>query len=94
MITEVSIFYFIKNSIEEMIEAQPTKSITLQSHLINDLGLDSLDVMQLMVLVEDQFCIRLKKDEYPVINHLDTVECLVKFTESLIEKSEKNATRN
>ena len=36
--------------------------ITIESHFINDLGADSLDTVELVLELEDQFCIEIPDD--------------------------------
>lgn len=81
MSTTAEIYQFIKNQIEDKTGSE---AITMQSHLINHCGLDSIDVIEIMVEVENHYKINVPDYE---IQDLSTVESLVKLTELLILKS-------
>ena len=42
--------------------------ITADTHVINDLGFDSLDVMETVMELEDQFSIGVEEDDIPTLN--------------------------
>lgn len=42
----------------------PFHSITNDAHLSRDLGLDSLDIVDLVIQIEDMFCISIPDEEY------------------------------
>ncbi len=54
-------------------------TITMDSDLVNELGADSLDVMQMLTTVEDQFDLAITDEE---IVNLKTVGDVVKLIES------------
>ena len=81
MSNTANIYQFLKQLIEEK---TGTEAITMQSHLVNDCGLDSIDVIEIMVEVENHYKINVPDYE---IQDLNTVESLVKLTELLILKS-------
>jgi len=90
MSNTLTIYNFIKTAIKEITEGE-NPVITMQSNLVYDLKFDSLDTIKLIVLVEDHFKIKVN-DHF--IEHLDTVEAIVKLTESLIEKTQQNENGN
>lgn len=53
-------------------------SITLDTQIAEDLGADSLDVVDLLMSIEDEFEIEIPDDE---IENLKTVGALVKYIE-------------
>ena len=55
--------------------------ITLESHLIQDLGLDSFYVIDLIIDIETEFDIAIDNDQ---ISHFETVESVVKVIEEKI----------
>ncbi len=46
----------------------PVGEVTPDTHLINDLGFDSLDVMETVMELEDQFGIGVEEDDIPSLN--------------------------
>ena len=54
------------------------KDITPEASFANDLGADSLDVIDLVMSVEDEFSIEVPED---VIESLTTVDAVVRFIE-------------
>jgi len=57
-------------------------AITLESSVIDDLGADSLDVVDMVMSLEEEFDIEIPDEE---IETLKTVGDIVKFIESRIE---------
>lgn len=47
---------------------RPLESITLDSNIVKDLGADSLDVMDLALVVEESFTIAFDDDDYKRMN--------------------------
>ena len=45
----------------------PYHSITNDAHLSKDLGFDSLDIVDLVLQMEDMFCISIPDEEYQVL---------------------------
>lgn len=66
----------LKNSMPDMDMAE----VTRESNLLNDLGLDSLNMMLLAIVVEDEFKIRFDTGFQP-----ETVGDLCKFIEDGIK---------
>lgn len=54
-------------------------SITTDTHIQEDLGADSLDVMELMMTLGDEFDMQVDESE---VENLTTVGALVKFIEA------------
>eukprot|EP00696_Hemimastix_kukwesjijk_P007319 gnl/Hemi2/19266_TR6398_c0_g1_i1.p1 gnl/Hemi2/19266_TR6398_c0_g1~~gnl/Hemi2/19266_TR6398_c0_g1_i1.p1 ORF type:complete len:143 (+),score=72.29 gnl/Hemi2/19266_TR6398_c0_g1_i1:49-429(+) len=55
-------------------KVEPSK-ITAKAHIINDLGLDSLDSVELVMALEDEFCIEIPDAEMDKIASLqDAIE--------------------
>ena len=56
--------------------------ISLESHLIQDLGLDSFYVIDLIIDIETEFDIAIENDQ---ISHFETVESVVKVIQEKIQ---------
>ncbi len=54
-------------------------SITSETSIINDLGADSLDVVDLLMSIEDEFEVEVPDEE---IENIKTVDDLVKYIEN------------
>jgi acyl carrier protein len=54
----------------------PSAQVTRESHFINDLGFDSLDVMDMNMLLEDEFDLNIPDDQ---ISNLMTVGALADY---------------
>lgn len=85
MATTIEIYNFLKTEIEKITGADI--SIAPKSHLFNDLGLDSLDIIEVMTETEIKFNIAVPDME---IENISTVESLVKLTELLIQTTNEN----
>ncbi len=68
----------IKKLIEEKLNVSPDK-ITLETSFVDDLGADSLDAVELVMTVEEEFDITISDEE---AQSLQTVGDLVKIIES------------
>lgn len=75
---EDNIFLELKNILCEHLKAGE-QQISLESHLLNDLDADSLDVIELVQEVEDRFCIEVSDD---MIEKLVTVGDIVTYIAS------------
>jgi len=56
------------------------EEIKLESDLINDLGIDSLDVMELVMAIDEKCGISIPDEEIP---NLTTVEAIVKYIDQV-----------
>ena len=59
------------------------ESITLESNLVDDIGADSLDTVEILLAIENEFGIELKDEEK--IEKLKTFKDIVDYVESLIK---------
>lgn len=68
------------NTLSEYIKnvKKQDKEVTLESHLVNDLDIDSLDTIELGFLIEEQFGIKVDFDKMMVIQLL-TVQQVAEF---------------
>lgn len=72
------VFEKVKNILSEQFDVEEDK-ITLETSIINDLGADSLDVVDLLMSIEDEFEVEVPDEE---VENIKTVEDLVKYIES------------
>ena len=68
----------VKAILSEQFDVEEDK-ITAETSIINDLGADSLDVVDLLMSIEDEFEVEVPDEE---IENIKTVEDLVKYIES------------
>ena len=73
------IFEKVKNALAEQFEVNPD-TITPETNLIDDLGADSLDVVELIMSIEDEFGISISDEEAA---NLTTVQRIVDLVEKL-----------
>lgn len=66
---------------QEIVDFFKNPSITSKTNLRDDLCLDSLDIVELMVHLENKFKVEFEGEEFPP---LETIGDLAKFTRSLI----------
>ena len=71
------IFEKVQKLLAEALNIDPSK-ITMQSNIVTDLGADSLDMVEMLMSLEDNFGITVPDDK---ANELVTVEALVKYIE-------------
>ena len=69
----------VRNALAAQFEIDPEK-ITMDTNLIDDLGADSLDVVELIMNIEDEFGVSISDEE--AVN-LVTVQKIVEFLEKL-----------
>lgn len=73
------IFDKVQQSLASQFEVDPS-SITPDTNLVDDLGADSLDVVELIMSLEDEFGIAISDDD--AVN-LTTVRRIVEYLEKL-----------
>ena len=73
------IFENVRNALAEQFEID-AESITLETSLIDDLGADSLDVVELIMSLEDLFGITISDEDAA---QLHTVSRIVEYLEKL-----------
>ena len=73
------IFEKVQKLLAEALNIDDPAKITMQSNIVQDLGADSLDMVELLMSLEDNFGITVPDE---VANELVTVEAIVKYIES------------
>lgn len=73
------IFENVRDSLAQQFEIDP-ESITMDTNLIDDLGADSLDVVELIMSLEDAYGITISDDD---ASKLFTVGRIVEYLERL-----------
>ena len=73
------IFEKVQKALAEQFEVSPD-TITLDPNLIDDLGADSLDVVELIMSIEDEFGVSISDEEAA---NLVTVQRIVDYVEKL-----------
>ena len=71
-------FENVKEIIVDTLSLDP-EEIKLESDLINDLGIDSLDVMELVMAIDEKCNVTIPDEEIP---NLTTVEAIVKYIDA------------
>ena len=73
------IFERIKEMIIEELNV-PGEKVTMQARLAEDLGADSIDAVELIMNIEDEFSVQVSDEE---AQNIKTVGDLVKYVEAL-----------
>ena len=73
------IFEKVQRALAEQFEVSPD-TITLDTNLVDDLGADSLDVVELIMSIEDEFGVSISDEEAA---NLVTVQRIVDYVEKL-----------
>lgn len=73
------IFEKVQKALAEQFEVSPD-TITLDTSLVDDLGADSLDVVELIMSIEDEFGVSISDEEAA---NLVTVQRIVDYVEKL-----------
>ena len=77
------IFEKLRELLCEQLEIDEDK-ITMDTHIVNDLGADSLDVVELLMSLEDEYDITITDD---AVRELYTVREVVEFVEKLLDEN-------
>ena len=72
-------FEKVREALASQFELDPEK-ITMDTNIIDDLGADSLDVVELIMNIEDEFGVSISDEEAA---NLVTVQRIVEFLEKL-----------
>ncbi|MBO5866678.1 MAG: acyl carrier protein [Clostridia bacterium] len=73
------IFEKVQKLLAEQLNIDDASSITMESNVIADLHADSLDVVEMLMSLEDEFGISVPDE---IANELVTVKAIVEFIES------------
>lgn len=68
--TESAVFEGVRSNIADSL-AVPTSAITLQSRLVDELGADSLDLVDIIFTLERKFGINVRETEFNFLTRLD-----------------------
>ncbi len=74
----MDIFEKVKDLIADQLDVADNESITEASSITEDLGADSLDVVDLVMALEDEFSVEIPEDE---VENIKTVGDIVKYIE-------------
>lgn len=72
------IFERIKEILADQLDSD-IDAMTMESDIANDLGADSLDVVELLMAIEDEFDVEIPDEE---IENIKTIGDLVKYIEN------------
>lgn len=75
-------FAKIKKIITETLNLKDAEKVTLEAHLVNDLGADSLDAVDIIMGIEDEFGISVDDEK---IQSIKTVADLVNAIDEAIK---------
>lgn len=75
----MDIFEKVKNLIADQLDVEDKESITEASSITDDLGADSLDVVDLIMALEDEFSVEIPEDQ---AENIKTVGDIVKYIEN------------
>ncbi|NSW81986.1 MAG: acyl carrier protein [Syntrophothermus sp.] len=77
----MSVFETIKNVIVEVLDITP-EEITLESSFTDDLGADSLDVVEMLMLLEEKYELEIPEE---VAENMKTVKDVVEYLEARLQ---------
>lgn len=77
-----------ENVVEILKELSGCENISPEDHLENDLGLDSLDLVTLLVSIEDEFEIELDESDMNPFD-FETVQNVIKIIEKYVGDSDE-----
>ena len=75
----IMVFEKVQSLLAEQLNIDDPSTITLESNVIADLHADSLDVVEMLMSLEDEFGISVPDE---IANELVTVKAIVEFIES------------
>ncbi|MBP5550616.1 MAG: acyl carrier protein [Bacilli bacterium] len=75
-------FEEIKKIIAQELNIKDESKITMDAKLIDDLGADSLDAVELIMAVEEQYNIKISDE---VAQSIQTVGDIVRYAESIVK---------
>ena len=76
------IFEKVQKLLAEALNIDDLSKITMESNIVQDLGADSLDMVELLMSLEDNFGITVPDE---VANDLVTVGAIVKYIEAQVK---------
>ena len=74
----MDIFEKVKDLVADQLDVDDKDSITESSSITDDLGADSLDVVDLVMALEDEFNVEIPEDQ---VENIKTVGDIVKYIE-------------
>ena len=74
----MDIFEKVKDLIADQLDVDDKNSIAMESVITDDLGADSLDVVDLVMALEDEFNVEIPEDQ---VENIKTVGDIVKYIE-------------
>lgn len=75
-------FEKIRNIIAEQLDVEEVENITLETSMMKDLEADSLDAVEIMMALEDEFEITIPDEDAEKFNNIGDI---VKYVESKLE---------
>lgn len=72
------VFEKIKNILAEQFDVEEKANLTMETDIADDLGADSLDVVEVLMSIEDEFQVEIPDEE---IENIKTIGDLVKYIE-------------
>jgi len=76
-VLELNTFDRVKMIIKETLGCEE-EDITLETNLFDDLGADSLDIIEMAVVIEEEFGLEMTNEE---VNRLQTINSVVEYVE-------------
>lgn len=74
----MDIFEKVKELIADQLDVEDKEGISMDSSITDDLGADSLDVVDLVMALEDEFNVEIPEDQ---VENIKTVGDIVKYIE-------------
>jgi len=78
----VSVFETIRDVIVEVLDIPP-EEVTLESSFVDDLGADSLDVVEMLMLLEEKYELEIPEE---VAENMKTVKDVVEYLEARLQE--------